>query len=541
MISGPVRRRLGEAAVLSLPLALVLIVPASHGVFRSYAMNADPDIVFAGQALELNSGNDHINAEHTGYIYFLLLSVVLKLLRVLGIIPIASVEPMLLLDGNAFDHAFGEVIYAGRMLSMLLAAMLVALIFCAAKVLTQSPWTSGLAAALAAASLGTAAQSLILRTELLSSIFVLAAFVAIILAGRETGGRNAVLLATAGFAAALALATKLQTVFPLLAIPVLAIALGQRPPPYAGRMSPAERSHATLLLALVATAVALPVVIMLVTGMAGRASPGLYQSLILAYLVVAVSTYAITYRISGVDAVAGGAALVLGFAAGFLVHLIHPNPAATDAIAAFVEHMKVYTHFALDSGPLHESIIRAVGNALRAAANHRLSTSAYVRDPMRFVEMALIAAMVAGALMRQRRATFEALALYATSLAVEVSCRMRGLPYHYIVYVDPWLILAAARMSAGLVPSPGNWARAAMTAATLAVVMLQLRVSLGPGFPERQPDDNACLQARGYIPRLAPQFEKFCFRAQSGLRRQLAIGAVASEAARPSGLTGSAG
>lgn len=523
MTRWPTQRDWSNAAALSLPLALVLIVPVSRGVFRSYVDNADPDIVFAGQALELNSGQNHVNAEHTGYIYFLLLSVVLKLLKGFGVIPIASVEPMLPLDGAAFDHAFGQVIYAGRMLSMLLAAVLVALTFCAARILTQSPWASGLAAALAAASLGTAAQSMILRTELLSSIFVLGAFIAVTLARRETGGRNVALLAIAGLAAALALATKLQTVFSLLALPVLAIALGQRPPPYAGRMSPAERALVTTLLALVATAVALPVGIMLVTGMVERGSSGLYQGVILAYLAVAVSAYAITFRISAVDAIAGSAALVLGFAAGMLVHLIHPNPAATDAVAGFIEHMKVYTHFSRDAGPLHQSIAQAVGDAVRAAVDQRLSTSAFVRHPMRFVEVALIVAMAAGLLIGRRRATFEALLLYGTSLAVEVSCRLRGLPYHYIVYVDPWLILAAARMVAGLGLSSRVWARAAMTAGMLAVVILHLRVSLGAVFPERQPDDNACLQARGYTPRLAPQFEKFCFRTQSGLRSQLVV------------------
>ncbi|MBM3536118.1 MAG: hypothetical protein FJX60_24175, partial [Alphaproteobacteria bacterium] len=65
--------------VLFLILSAALIVPFGKGLLRAYIEQADPDIVFAYQALQLNDGDSRINAEHTGYAYFLILAFVLRL------------------------------------------------------------------------------------------------------------------------------------------------------------------------------------------------------------------------------------------------------------------------------------------------------------------------------------------------------------------------------------------------------------------------------------------------------------------------------
>jgi len=499
--------------VLFLILSAALIVPFGKGLLRAYIEQADPDIVFAYQALQLNDGDSRINAEHTGYAYFLILAFVLRLAAALGFIDIARLSPLQILSPAEFDAAYTGVIVVGRTLSITLSILLVLVMFTAARVVTRTTIGGLIAAALTAISWGTATQSILLRTEILSAIFVMCALKATVLAARATDSQNILWMIAAGLSAALAVATKLQTIVPLLAVAALAVALGERPQPYAGALSPTERKYLVGLWSAIASTAALAAAVMLVSGMVERGSTGLYQSVIVLYLVSCLLIFGVVYRPSLLRFVAGFSALLFGFSVGVLLHLLYPNPPATDAIGAFVEHMKVYTPAAGEEAPApYQALFSLAIRSANATFQSHFGRIAFARNPSRVVEFLIIGAIISNTFLGNRREAFLSALFLATSYTVEIWSRLRGLPLHYLVYIDTWVALAGATAASPiLLRLCRSWLGGAVaTAAFLVLAFAQISAALSPHFIAVQERANACYQAQTYMPLLAAQFQKFC-------------------------------
>jgi hypothetical protein len=415
------------------------------------------------------------------------------------------------LPPEAFDAAYTQIIVAGRVLSMLLTALFVLVMFVSGRTITRTSYGGLIAAILAAVSWGTAAQSLVLRTELLSSLFVIVAFTATVLAARGTDFRNALWMLMAGLAAALGVATKLQAIVPMLGVVILAVAFGSRPPPYAGFLTPAERKAAATLGVLAAMAAGAPVAVMLVSGILTRESSGTYQALIALYLVSALLAFALIHRLPALRAVTGISALVGGFSLGILLHLLYPNPSATDALATFVEHMKDYAQRPLGPGIPYAAIVDLlVESSLSTLAAHFGGIN-ISRQPLQLVEMLVIVSVIIHALTGNRRTAGLSALLLITGYAVETWSRIRGLPLHYLIYIDPWIALATAMAAQPAIERLRNPVIVIAGASVLATVAtLQLSTALSPRFVAPQERANACYQARTYMPQLAHQFQKFC-------------------------------
>lgn len=504
----PLTRRLALTGIAS----LALVVPFTRGVFRSYIENSDPDIVFAYQGLQLNDQDNNLNAEHTGYVYFVLLAMLFRLARLVGLIDFDRTTPLLALGTEAFDAAYGELIFVGRGLSILLTVILVLVTYGAGRLITRSDGGGLIAATLTAVSWGTATQSLILRTELLSAIFVMAAFTALIAAARAPDARNAMTMFVGGLTAALAAATKLQALGPLMCVAVLAVAFGEQPPRYAGRLSETERWASLALLGLATVVAATPVAIMLVSGMVVRGSSGLYQAAIALYLVALVAGFARIYDVSPLRALTGFGMLTMGFSAGILSHLIYPNPAATDALAAFVEHMKGYAGMGAHNGAPFGAIVEALSDSALAALNRRVQGFAAPGWPLRLVELFIITAILVHAIREKWRTAGLTALLLATSYAIDVWSGLRNPAYHYIVYFDPWLALAAAMAATTLLQRARQTIVAVLTITGVAsIAALQISGALrNPSIGPIQERANACYQAHTYMQRIAHKFDRYC-------------------------------
>lgn len=501
-------------AIYLLAAGAAALVPAlSHGVFRSYIHSPDPDIIFAYQPLLLNDGDRQINAEHTGYVYFVLFAWVLRVARVFGLIGADRVSGLMTVDGATFDTLYAQIIYTGRLFSMIEALVLVALVFFGARMMTRSITAAGVAALVTAFSLGTAVQAMLLRTELSSAVFVHAALFALIAAARASGSRAILLLGLTGLLSALAAAAKVQAILVLLFLPAMALLVGHKSRAEATEIGPQEARILTGLLGLLAALVTLPAAIMLVSGIIERGSGGYYQLAIAIYILAAAALYRWIYDVPTIRWVAGLAALLLGFSAGILLHLLYRNPAATDAMAAFIEHMKVYSgeHIALSQGIPVDAMLAALWPSLGNVITHRLNPFAH---PYNLLEIAIVGGAIwAWRLGAQRRAV-SALAFLAAAMAVEILFGLRGFPQWYHVYPDPWRAIAFALLFDTIWQSLPDMRRAAATGVTLAAVLamgwINVSRAMDPRFSQPQAPAAACGQAKYYMPKLSHQFAKFC-------------------------------
>ena len=494
------------------PAVVAALAPALwHDPFRTYIRSPDPDLIFAYQALALNDGDSRINAEHTGYIYFVLLAWTLRAARALGFITADHIGAMAGLDEAAFDISFAQVIFAGRILSMAEAIAFIGLVFWGVRSMTGALLPAALAALLTAGSLGISIQASLLRTELLSASFVFAVFFSLCIAARRRCAMNGVWMAAAGACAALAMATKVQAIFPLLAVPILTMSLGTTPPPDTSASSANERNLVVALFMLLAALATLPAAAMLVSGIVERGSSGLYQSAILVYIVGALVLYRTLYPMPAASWLLGSSVFVLGFSSGLLVHLLYPNPAATDAIAAFIEHMKVYSHVRIaESAGIP---VAAIIETLREAANQ-----AFIRRmnlaPLVLLEIAILGGAIGAWHARDRQTAVGAFGMLVTALWLEIMFGTRGLNTEYLVYIDPWRAIAFALVfhsfATRLVPKRRRVAAAVAIAVVLAIDMSHLSHALAASFIRYQPVSDACGQAKGYLPKLAHQFAKFC-------------------------------
>jgi Dolichyl-phosphate-mannose-protein mannosyltransferase len=505
------RRQTVATTGLLIALALAMVVPLWHDPLRPYFRSPDPDLVFSFQPLQLNDGVDAINAEHTGYVYFLLFSVVLRVVHFLRLIPVDRTTSLLPLSDAAFDAAYRGVILVGRGLSVALAGCFIVLVFAGTRALTRSPKAAALAAILLAVSEGTAIQSLLLRTELLASMFSVAAFFSLILAIRATDGRNAAWLAVAGACIALALGTKVQSIFIVLALPIIAIVFGRPPPPYSGPLLPAERTATALALAMLAIAAAIPAAALLWFSAVNAESTGSYQTIFLLYAAGAMAAFVFIYRLSWRRAAMGVSALAIGASAGLFLHLLHPNRTATEAIAAFIEHMLPYAGLTTKVTIPYGQFVQQFGQATLDVAREHFSWDQFVARPYRLLDWLVVVGAAWHVIDGNRRRALQALCLLGVAAALEIEFHLRYLPAEYLVLIDPWTILAFVIVAAPVLETPMQIRIAATALIALAgLVVLNLRVELAPQFLRLQTAKDACGQTAVYTPLIAAKYLHLC-------------------------------
>ena len=107
----------GRGALSLAALFLVIIYFAAyHGIYRPYTTTPDADLIYVYQSLLINDGRWQEYHDHTGYVYFLLLSLLTRILAWLGAIPVYRLSE--LTDPDQIEPAFAMLVYAGRWLSV---------------------------------------------------------------------------------------------------------------------------------------------------------------------------------------------------------------------------------------------------------------------------------------------------------------------------------------------------------------------------------------------------------------------------------------
>ena len=327
------------------PPILLFIISLSlayyHDIERSYLLASDADIVYVYQALLLNDGLKQEYFDHTGYIYFILLSLWIKSLYFLNLIDVATLSQ---LPGPAeFEPRFAQLVFAGRWLSGILAGLFSVVFYYGISSLTRNRVVALAFAMLFTLSPGLVNQSLVLRTELPAALFSLLAFFLLIKATQEYGIWRFVTLGLTSFFCMLALMSKMQIIFTILVYPILAVLFGQTSQADDFLENGVDQTSLQLAIVLGLLALSVPSVIMISSTIARPVSlgsgGGLYQLALAVYLCVAIVIYKVLYRFSVKHVIYSLTGIVFGISLGQFLHLWHHAVENTYALANFLEHM----------------------------------------------------------------------------------------------------------------------------------------------------------------------------------------------------------
>jgi hypothetical protein len=519
-------------ALICAGLAVAMAVSALAVGFRlPYWWHADQDLVIAYHGLLFNAGLPQEYFDHPGYPYFLIVAGWYRLLHGLGLLPVHTLPAMPSpADAAGFDAAFQHLVEAGRALGIVLAGVFVAVYATLVRRLVGDDRVAALAGLGLAFGVGLTTHVRQLRTELVSAALLTTALLLVLTAARGayTSRRTPLALAGAGVAAALAVLTKVQAVFPALALPLLALPFGTRPPssipPLAGS------SRRVLVWLVLATAAAVPAAVLIAGGIAqgldaqgsgaqgvftyrpvGAGLSGVYQGLFAVWVAMGMAVYARVWRVPAAEAAAAMAAVACGVGLGVLALLLRYDPRNVVVVANLVEHMFVFSsmrhHGGLDSQTqvlggsllalLAEGLWRTI--AIRTVVLH----PDHVPQTLIFEWFAMGCAALAWR-RGQRQPAIQAGLLLATAWGLETLFSLRGFQRAYAVYTDPLVVLAAALMlrhfAGPILDRPAGRRRLA-GAMALYVILAHVWPVIGQW---RQHDAaEACVWTRAYIQRLA--------------------------------------
>jgi hypothetical protein len=445
---------------LGMTISVLLI-----GFRMPYWKVADQDMVLAYQALLFNDGKAQEYFDHTGYLNDLAIAGWYQLLHWLGVLPahaLSALPPPD--DAAAYDHAWQNLIAAGRVLSLILGAGFVWL-FATLTRRFVGDWRIAIMAALALAYSGSLAWHIrTMRTELLSAGLVTSALLLVLVAAREPAIRRHVFIALAALCATLAVVAKVQALLPVLAIPAIVLAFGQakQGPGYCD-LGSAGRKRWMLAagVALLAAVAAYPAIKLLRLGIAGGIGvyrplgaglAGVYQLLIGLWVTGAVVAYAVVWRTPAAATVTALASVALGVCAGLSSLWIYYDVRNVVAVANPIEHMAVFASANPALSQETQILSATLFTTLAMGVGRSLAVHSFVFSPSGRPTLLLEWFAIAGTAVMwrsgERRAAMQVGLLIVAAWGIDAMFSVRNLQLAYAVYTDPLLIDAAAMVLA---------------------------------------------------------------------------------------------
>jgi hypothetical protein len=492
-----------------LVLVVATVLPPLFFAFRwSYFRTPDPDLILAYHALIFSDGLPQEFFDHTAYIYLLALSGWNDMLHALGLLPVHTISGLNRIhDVTRYTEAWTEIIEAGRAM-MIASAVVVIALFTALVAWWRRDWRLGLiGGALLAGATGTMSEYYVLRTELMSSCFVWSALLLVLIADRQktTWGRLWPLV-IAGLCVVLAVATKVQASLALLTLPVLILALAQRPSEV--RLRPFSISRGSAGAVIVLGAVALIAAAVMVHGAVGQGvgngggavagyKPfifgrfGIYQPIIALYVVGAMWLYASRRGLDFLTTLSGMAAIGLGLSLGVFCFWIKYD--ARNIIAAVnpIEHMfvfsgAVYENIASQSNVFGGALVGRLANGFVQVLQEHLGIGSIKNTTV--LEWLILAGLIAAHRDQDRRWMGQVVLLLAAGWALQCAFSLRALSYWYFTYSDPFLVLAAVIVAARWIDRVRL-----IGAKAVAIAALALALYFGRGYMTVHRLDNAAV------------------------------------------------
>ena len=454
----------GWASSLVLLVGGMVLSFLLFGYFYTYWLYADQDFILAYQGLLYNEGLPQEYFDHTGYLSYLLIGSWYRLLHGLGLLEYHALSVMPpASDPSAAATAWQSLVRSGRVLSLVTAVFFTCL-FAALMRRLLGEWRTAIMAATAFAFAGSLSMhTRMIRTELLTGCLVATAFLLLLFAARDARTRwRPALAGLAALCATLALENKVQAILPILALPLLVLALS-------GALRERNSSWAnarwawpvTIVLMAIAVVLAIPAGTLVARGMTqvdsslfqyhelGLGLAGRYQILFVLWFVGAMLAFAVWRRVPASEAVAALACATAGCGLGILALLIRANDQNIIALTHPLEHQFVFAVWkdpalgqesAVVSHALIGKILSGLGEVLRA---HTFGLHKS-RRPTLILEWFMVGVAIIAWRRGDRRIALEIATVLGTVIALETVFTLRGMKIEYFIFTEPFTIVAAA-------------------------------------------------------------------------------------------------
>lgn len=509
-------RTTGSLATLAVVVsAAVLWIPHLQSWGGAPFSRPDADIVFAYQALLLGGGAVQGDTAHHGYVYFLFLSWWYRLAYAFGALPAFRISD---LSGVPDVIAtFAQLVVVGRVFSVVLGIAFAVVFAFVLWRITRDRLVTLVVGIVFALGEGLAFQTIVLRTELVAMFLLVLAFAALLMAVSANASRAQVWLFLAGLFASLSYNSKVQVLFPLLALPILVSAFGESRNALAeGKSAPATSIRVALMILFLC---ATPGWIALVRkiGVLGSLS-FVYVPAIIGYCLACIALYGRCFGIARRQQYAAVLSIYCGFGVGLALLFLHRHPALFAIDANPIEHMSGFLLqtdiSASEPGRLGSAVPAIVTAVLRRIWVDWFGGGA-LQSPYRlsfWLSAGLTAALVALRLWKSALQVALLIAL-ASFLNGVNSVRYGQAVTSYSIFVDPWIFLAIGVATAAVrSASPRRDVQIAITAFFVLTGVVIAHRNIEAGRRDwAQPAANICVQADGYLARdIAEAFRPLC-------------------------------
>ncbi|MBL6948989.1 MAG: hypothetical protein ISR51_09975 [Rhodospirillales bacterium] len=499
--------------------------------------NSDMDLLSVYEALLINAGQPIVPVALNGYGYFLPLAAWFQVFDWLGLVPVHDM-PGLLASAD-FGTAYAALIKAGRWFSVFQAWILAGLMYVGVYALFENQggrrWAALLLSGLfAIGGGGLAAQSVMLRPELMATVLIFAAALALIAAPKATYNMGLWLLGLSGACIHVALMAKIQSVIVIMFLPLLPLVFGwwdrHRP-----TLVPPPRHRIAVLAA--AVVLGLPVAIVFAQSLASGSS-GLYQALIGTFVIACALVYGLLNLGGAGHGVVGLGAVVIGFSLAYGLVLFNSNWWVTYSVVNFLELMSTYSPggavaaAAPGAGGLEGAASPHLSGTINKVA-HSLIGGFSITEITRFLTERLrnidypfavfyllvpAATVILAKLKKWEAAVKSGYLCLMAGLIVAVFWLGRGFfNFLYSVYVEVWVALAAAIVLRALASMATAWTLTARRLGLLAIAgLIAAVVTLNVSFrltdlsaANPTTPKSACF-FRGLTPMIYDKFDAYC-------------------------------
>ncbi len=484
-----------------LAIAYPIFIANWHDISRSYTITPDADLVYLAQALRFVDSLPQTYFDHPAHTYIMGLGMWLKAAFWIGLSPNPS--HAFAIQVQDIDSHLQALTVSARYLSAVICACFVGLVIWGTKQLTSNLTFAVLAGILFASMEGIASHAVILRAELWSAFGLVAAFFFFLVADQSYGRKQLLYLTLAGFSVMVSLESKIQSIIPMLGVPILVLAQVQRERLKSDYMK-LDRMAAPLFFAVAAI---IPMFVLLAFAVRDGSSTsfgGVFLCLNLVYVTTCILLYGYWRNISVSVQLAGAVALALGFAFGTYLLFFWHSHQVLDLIVHSFEHMKQFSSLSGEQG----LSMTYASDKLFSVIDRRIGD---IPSPTHLLQLSGLFLACYLSFHKAWRGGLLVLLFLGFSLATETVFGLRGFPSRYLIYTEIWVILALLIGGSKLLQKTSIGNRRLCFLLLALVIALNVNVGLGASIVPIQPKSHICGQAQGYLePELANRVQHHC-------------------------------
>jgi len=504
-------RLLFPIVLFCIPLGTALF----HDIHRSYLTSVDADIVFIYEALRLNAGLPQTYLSHTGYVLFMLLAWWLRLMEVLGLVPLSSLNDLLPINKGTFEADYELLVFAGRYMIAILSGGFAIAFYWGVRAVIGSGIVAVIGGLIFAASKELCLQALMLFTELPSGLFLLLSVILLIIVGRSDHPLR--LAFFAAMFATISMMSKMQVVFPVLFLPVIALVFNL---PVGQTTLRKQTIHQIdgldlVLRVLLALAFSVLAIHMVGTSTVLGGNGGLYQLVLAGYVAAAIYVLGRAWNIPWRHQVLMMVTVLSGVSAGLYLHFVYHTPGAVDALVNFVETMFVLGSVSQDVGGTADnlpwvSIILVPLESLYNVIVRRFWNLNLLDHPVDILNWTILVSIIALFAIGEKIQAIRVSTFLIMAICVEGAFGLYKVSDKHLIYIDTWLMFAAILSATYLLPRLTGALKGGMLVLAGVIFVAEINALTNPDWVDHKRGNISCGQTRDYTPLIADGFKHYC-------------------------------